>query len=118
MFGRLAQLSRLTVASLALALMLFAVNAAPTSAHSSIVEQGEDYAVTDSGHETGAVCDMEADGHFVSATWRDADGSTVAYTEDGGDSGCDDVNFRGTADTVVVCELSTGAFWCTDTHKV
>lgn len=100
------------------AFALIAVGIAPASAHQSIVEQGEDYALTATNHNSGSVCDWEKDGHFVSATWRDSQGRTVGYEEDGGDSGCDERSFKRKASTVVVCELDVGAFWCTDTHKV
>jgi hypothetical protein len=101
-----------------LALVALSVATAPASAHSTITSQGDDYAVTDSNHRSGAVCDVERDGHFVSARWTDSEGFTVAYEEDGGDSGCDQVSFDGVAESVVVCELDVGAFWCSEVDYV
>lgn len=109
---------RFVLTSVALALVAFAVVTAPISAHQSEVSQGNDFAVTATDHRSGTVCDMERDGHFVSARWRDAEGFIVGYEEDGGDSGCDEIKFSGKAATVVVCELTVGDFWCTSTHKV
>lgn len=118
MISRIYQSLRVPLATLAIVLTLVAVGTAPAAAHSTIVEQGNDFAVTDSNHQSGAVCDMEADGHFVSATWYDDEGFRVGYEEDGGDAGCDQISFHGTADTVYVCEVTVGDFWCTDSHKV
>jgi hypothetical protein len=99
-------------------LAIFALSSAPASAHSTIVEQGDDYAVTDSNHKSGSVCDWEKDGHAVMAEWFDSDGNKVAIEEDGGDSGCDNVTFKGTADSVRVCEYADYDSWCTGFHKV
>ncbi len=109
---------KLAIVPAVMALVALAVVTAPASAHSTITSQGNDYAVTDSSHRTGAVCDMERDGHFVSARWTDSEGFTVAYEEDGGDSGCDQVTFDGVAESVVVCELDVGAFWCSEVDYV
>ncbi len=109
---------KLAMTSVTLALLVLAVIIAPASAHQSEVSQGNDFAITASDHRSGTVCDQERDGHFVSATWRDAEGFTVGYEEDGGDSGCDEISFNGKANTVVVCELTVGDFACTDSHKV
>jgi len=107
------------MAPIALALIAFAVITAPVGAHASEVSQGNDFAVTDSGHETGAVCDMEADGRAVSAEWRDKEGHVVGLEWDGGDPGCDQISFKGgKAYTVVVCEIETGGGACTDSHRV
>jgi hypothetical protein len=109
---------RLALILAMLALVALAVVVAPASAHSTITSQGNDYAVTDSSHRTGAVCDTERDGHFVSARWTDSEGFTVAYEEDGGDSGCDQITFDGVAESVVVCEIDVGAFWCSEVDYV
>jgi hypothetical protein len=107
-----------TASTALLALLAFAVISAPAGAHQSEVSQGHDFAVTATDHQSGTVCDMEADGHFVSATWRDSEGFVVGYEEDGGDFACDETSFHGTAETVVVCEIALGDFACTDTHQV
>jgi hypothetical protein len=109
---------RLTQTSVVLAVLALVMIAAPAGAHQSEVSQGNDFAVTASDHRSGSVCDQERDGHFVSATWRDAEGFRVGYEEDGGDSGCDEISFNGKASTVVVCEIGVGDFACSDTHKV
>jgi len=109
---------RLIFISMSLALLVLAGSTMPANAHQSEVSQGNDFAVTASDHRSGTVCDMERDGHFVSATWRDAEGFVVGYEEDGSDAGCDEISFNGVADTVVVCEVAVGNFACTNTHKV
>jgi hypothetical protein len=109
---------KLAATSVALALLVFAVVSSPVGAHQSEVSQGNDFAVTATDHQSGSVCEQESDGRFVSATRRDAEGLTVGYEEDGGDSGCDETSFNGVADTVVVREVEADDFACTDTHKV
>lgn len=118
MISRGYRILRLPLGALAIALATSAVNGAPASAHSTIVQQGEDYAVTDSDHRSGAVCDMESDGHIVSAAWYDDEGFRVGYEEDTTDPGCDSVSFSGTAQTVTVCEFAVGVSECTDPHRV
>lgn len=113
-----ARLLRVPLAAMGLVLALFAVASAPAGAHQSIVEQGEDYAVTDSDHRSGSVCDWERDGHAVYAVWFDADGNRVGIEEDGGDGGCDNVSFAGRADTIQVCEYEGTTKWCTGYHTV
>ena len=100
----LQQVFRLTVTATALALLAFAVVTAPLSAHQSETSQGRDFVVTATDHMSGSVCDMERDGFSVTAEWFDSEGFTVALEKDGGDSGCDEVQFRGKAKSVVVCE--------------
>jgi hypothetical protein len=109
---------RLAMTSAVLLLLASILVSAPVSAHQTEVSQGNDFAVTATNHRSGSVCDMERDGHFVSARWVDAEGFTVGYEEDGGDAGCDEISFNGVAETVTVCEVDVGAFWCTDPHKV
>jgi hypothetical protein len=113
--SRMYRTLRLPIATMALVLTIFALSSAPASAHSTIVEHGEDYAVTDSGHSSGAVCDWERDGHIVVAYWYDNDGGKIAYAEVGGAGSCNDVSWKGEADTVRVCEIGKG---CTGFHKV
>lgn len=95
---------RLTAIAAALALLVSAVITAPASAHQSETSQGRDFAITATDHMSGSVCDMERDGFPVTAEWSDADGFAVALETDGGDSGCDEVQFRGKAKSVVICE--------------
>lgn len=118
MVGKLTHLSRLTIATLMVALMLVAVNAAPASAHQSFVEQGADYAATAADHESGYVCDVEQDGHTVVANWFDKNGYVVAIEEDGGDANCDEVTFERKAYEVQVCEWAGNTSYCSDYHKV
>lgn len=106
------------LAAIALSLLALSLVSAPASAHQTEVSQGNDFAVTATDHQSGSVCDMERDGRAVSARWFDDEGFTVGYEEDGGDSGCDEIQFRGTADTVIVCEMILGGPACTDPHKV
>jgi hypothetical protein len=110
---------KLLLTPLAVALMVFAVAGAPVGAHQSEVSQGNDFAITASDHESGTVCDQERDGRAVSAEWRDAEGFVVGLEWDGGDAGCDEIQFHGgKAYTVVVCEVGPGGGACTDSHRV
>lgn len=113
-----ARLSRLTIASLAIASMILAMHAVPTSAHERIVEQGADYSVTSADHSSGYVCDVEPDGHTVVANWFDKNGYVVGIEEDGGDANCDSITFKRKAYEVQVCEWSGNTSWCTDYHRV
>lgn len=101
---------QLAVTSVAAALLVFAVIAAPAGAHQTEVSQGNDFAITASDHESGTVCDMERDGHAVYADWYNAFGTRIATASDGGDPGCDEVNFPGNskAKRVTVCEVWLG----------
>ena len=98
------RLVQLTATSVALALLAFAVITAPMSAHQNETSQGNDFAITATDHRSGSICDMERDGVAVTAEWYDADEYSVALERDGGNSGCDEVRFRGNAVSVVVCE--------------
>jgi hypothetical protein len=95
------------MAPLVVAMLVLAVIAAPAGAHQTEVSQGNDFAITASDHESGTVCDMERDGHAVYADWYDESGNRIATASDGGDPGCDEVNFPGTskAERVEVCEV-------------
>jgi hypothetical protein len=96
------------------ALFAFAAFATPAGAHQTEVSQGRDFAITASDHESGTVCDMERDGHAVYADWYSASGVRIATASDGGDPGCDEVNFPGTskAERVTVCETWLGGAKC------
>jgi len=98
----------------AVALLALAVFATPVGAHQTEVSQGRDFAVTATDHESGTVCDMERDGHAVYADWYDASGNRIATASDGGDPGCDEVNFPSTskAERVQVCEVWWGGAKC------
>lgn len=56
-------------------------------AHYQTVNQGYDYAVVYADHFSGAVCDKEADGHYVYAQFNH--GISRTTITDGGDAGCD-----------------------------
>jgi hypothetical protein len=108
-----------TLATLALVASLFMATALPAGAHANTHYNGNDYAQTDSNHKTGAICDMERDGYYVVAFWYDKSGDIIAQEDDGGDSGCDQITFGGTAYSVKVCELwGTGASGCTEPKRV
>jgi hypothetical protein len=109
---------KLPIATLALVLTIFALSAAPASAHQTVVEQGEDFAVTDSDHTSGTVCDWERDGHFISAAWYDDEGLQVGYAEAHGVGECSDDGFHDYAKTVQLCEQEWGIIECTREHKV
>ena len=98
------KLIRLSLTPLALALLVFGLITAPVGAHQSEVSQGNDFAITATDHMSGSVCDMERDGFAVTAEWSAADGIAVALETDGGDARCDEVQFRGRAESVVMCE--------------
>jgi hypothetical protein len=116
--SRLIKTLRLPVATLALVLTIFAVSSAPVAAHSKIVDHGNDYALTDSDHRSGAVCDREKDDHIVSAYWMNDDGR-VAYAEDTTDAGCEQADFHGQKATkMYVCEFGIGFSDCTRIYKV
>lgn len=112
MLSKTFHLVRLPLAAMGLMLAVLSLTAVPAGAHQSIVEQGDDYAVTDSDHRSGAVCDWESDGHAVYAIWYDANDHRVGIEEDGGDGGCDSVSFSGKAETVRVCEFEGSQKWC------
>jgi hypothetical protein len=101
---------RFAVMAITVALLAFAVIAESTSAHQTEVSQGLDFAVTATDHESGTVCDMERDGHAVYADWYNDFGTRIATASDGGDPGCDEVNFPGNskAARVTVCEVWLG----------
>jgi hypothetical protein len=90
-----------------------AFNLSSTSAHSTIVEQGEDYAVTDSNHLSGAVCDFEKDGNRVIARWYTDEGGLLDSEEVAGQGNCDQTRTWGVrADYVQVCEFGLGVTSC------
>jgi len=89
---------------MALALLAFAVITAPVGAHQSETLQGRNFVVAATDHMSGSVCDMERNGAPVTAVWSDSGGFSVALETDGGDYGCDGVQFRGKAVSIVVCE--------------
>lgn len=105
---------RYPLTAMAAALIAFALFATPTGAHQTEVSQGNDFVVTASNHESGTVCDMERDGHAVYADWYDESGNRIATASDGGDPGCDEVNFPSTskADSVTICEVWLGDAKC------
>lgn len=105
---------RFALTAVAVALLSFAVFATPAGAHQTEVSQGRDFAITATDHESGTVCDMERDGHAVYADWYNADGVRIATASDGGDPGCDEVNFPSTskAESVWVCEDLGGDVAC------
>jgi hypothetical protein len=111
----------LPLATFAIVLTVLALSTAPANAHSRIIEQGNDYAVTDSDHRAGAVCDMEKDGNFVAAYWLDEDGR-VGYAEDTTDPGCEQLTFTDKATKMYVCEIGFNlpdeGDGCTEIHKV
>jgi hypothetical protein len=108
------KLLRFTMTPLVVALLVFTVIAAPAGAHQTEVSQGRDFAVTATDHESGTVCDMERDGHAVYADWYSESGIRIATASDGGDPGCDEVNFPGTSKAyrVTVCETWLGGAHC------
>ena len=118
MISRVIQILRLPLTTLAIILTIFAVSTAPVSAHSKIVEHGNDYAVTDSDHRSGAVCDFESDKHIVGAHWFNDEGH-VAYAEDTTDPGCEQADFHSQKATrMYVCEFGIGFSDCTRVYKV
>jgi hypothetical protein len=117
MISRLYRFFRLPIATLALVLTVFAVSAAPASAHSTIVEQGNDYVVTDSNHMSGAVCDGERDGNRVIARWYNEEGQ-VAVADIGGVGDCDQEEWGVKATSVRICEYGLGVSECSKEHNV
>jgi hypothetical protein len=106
---------------IAVVLAFFAANSAPASAHSTIVEQGTDYVVTDSGHMSGAVCDWEKDGNRVEALWYNEDGPPIARADVGGVGTCDQETWYVEAEYVVICEYGFGDTPpdpCTESHNL
>jgi hypothetical protein len=81
------RLTRIGLASLAVPAVIFATGTA-AQAHYEVVHQGYDYAVIYADHFSGAVCDKEADGHYVYAQFVHGV-SPVTTITDGGDPGCD-----------------------------
>lgn len=75
------------------------------------------YSLYFSGPERMDVCDTDADGYSVQGRiWSKSDKSDMVKELDGGDSGCDSVNFDRAAGTVIYIQAcrynsSTGAEW-------
>jgi hypothetical protein len=91
--------------------------ASPVGAHSTEVRQGDDYVVTSAEHKSGYVCDREADGHAVRATWVDFTGHLHEKEEDKIDPGCDNITCSGCAASEVrLIEYTSGKQWCTNWH--
>lgn len=111
---------RFAFSAVTAALFAFAVLVPPTAAHQTEVSQGNDFAVTATDHESGTVCDMEADGHAVYADWYTESGTRIATASDGGDPGCDEISFPGTskASSVTVCEVWLGGAKCNSSDNL
>jgi hypothetical protein len=79
--------TRIGLAALAVPVVILATGTA-AQAHYEAIYQGSDYAVIYADHFSGAVCDKEADGHYVYAQFVHGV-SPVTTITDGGDPGCD-----------------------------
>jgi hypothetical protein len=100
-----------------LVLAIFALSTTPALAHTDELRHGDDYVIMSADHKSGYVCDREADGHAVRATWVDFTGHLHEWEVDKTDPGCDKFTFDSfAASEVKLCEYTSGKQWCTKWH--
>lgn len=116
--GRTRRYIRLPFAILTVALTLIALQSTLATAHTSVVNQGDDQVVTDPDHMSGSVCDLEKDGNRVIARWYTDEGGEIASADIGGQYSCEEESWGVEADYVTLCEYGAGEFKCTGRHRV